>query len=116
MIFRIRFSLNRRGRLVSGLLGFAGLALSAGAQTTTAERALLNRIDTPLVRRETPTIRPIDGARALLNRAGASEAQGLQASAGNPSSPAGAHRIDGPRALLGTFEVSAIHASAAPRK
>jgi hypothetical protein len=88
------------GRVVAaGVLGLAGLG-GAEAQTIDGERALLNRARVRVEAREVKGDRPLDGARALLNRQ--SEPGGLHAADARAISFSTASQpIDGPRALLG---------------
>ena len=101
---RITLSMPHPAAAFAGLLALASLALpSAGyAETTEAERALLNKTDAPFgVSRLTATP-VVDGARALLGRPPSVSAPQVFAPGGSSRWTLGSeYRIDGEHALLG---------------
>ena len=100
---RITSSLPHRAATFAGLLALGSLALpNAGyAQTTEAERALLNKTDAPFSVSETKAPPVVDGERALLSQRGVSAPQVFQTAGSSRPTLGDADRIDGARALLG---------------
>jgi hypothetical protein len=89
----------RRLLVISGLLGLS-LATPAGAETT-GERALLNQAGPQVVVERKAQAHAVDGAQALLNHAGSSEAPLDWSGETSGRGSAQALSVDGQRALLG---------------
>ncbi len=96
------FSLALRTALFAGLFAFTSLSRpnAAHAQTTSADRALLNKTDAPFGASVASAPGVIDGMRALLSRPAAGDPQVFQPAGTIPSSLADAHPGEGERALL----------------